>query len=550
MTRRKHRVHFAEERSVDQPPIALCKSRKALIWHRGRVRLIYSAFTKTSITELCDIEGNDRELLHRNSAYVNGGEGATRIGELVCLSTVGDTSADSNRRGCAPGRILSRTTRGGWAARANLTHSRELWSEGATDTMMRTVISALALAAITLSAPAQACLYAQRPETVGHASGEYLAKVMVEAATYVDLVLVEDDGVRAMGERPVGVMTLRTIARLKGNSADRFTVFGRGMTANEDADRVFAAKLEHFTSEAGQVTPFPYNEERESRLLARGTGNHPPPPPPTTSCSPPSIAGQTGRFYVVMRDREGRVLDRIALSDGKAIHPNHPAFGFVPVSLDKDAFWLWSVRLAAARSDPGLTGPMLIHLKQGSDGAVTERAIRAAGAKVRAAFYDRGGFIEEIRPSPEEQSGPWLAMAEAHLARSQRSRVGDPFHGGAEYLRRHLSAMQRYGTSLAYETAQAFTASVRRHGDAMGAPRLVALEVDGDAQNFADRDFVARMAPLNVETGDLLQVSGVDEASMFANLQRIERDIWLINGGGDIRQGTLPEAGGRQQDRR
>ena len=38
----------------------------------------------------------------------------------------------------------------------------------------------------------------------------------------------------------------------------------------------------------------------------------------------------------------------------------------------------------------------------------------------------------------------------------------------------------------------------------------------------------------------LPQVSGADEADTFATMQRIDRDIWLLNGGAGNRQGTLP----------
>jgi len=405
--------------------------------------------------------------------------------------------------------------------------------------MIRTLVSVVALAAIAVPHAASACLYTQRPEPVGHASGQYFAKVMVDAATYVDLVLVEDDGTRAMGEQPTGVLTLRTIARLKGNSADRFTLFGQGLTLSRDAERAFAAPLEHFTSETGYVTPFPYNEERPTRLLPIGRTDPPPPPVPMTSCSPSAIAGQTGRFYVVMRDSEGRLLDRLGMSDGTTTRPNHPAFGFVPVTLEEDDFWLYSVRLAAM-PDSGFAGPMLLHLRSGVDAAAVERTIRGAGRTVRAAFFDRGGFIEEVRPSPEEQTRPWLAKAAAYLAESRKGRIGVPYHGGAEYIGRQLSPMQRYGTGLGYEVAQAFTQSIRRFGEAAGSGRLVAVEIDGDAQELVGQDFVTRIAPLEVMTSGLAQVSGIDEASTFETLQRIERDIWLMNGGGGNPQGTLP----------
>lgn len=399
--------------------------------------------------------------------------------------------------------------------------------------------SAITLSLLATAPAAQACSYTQAPEIVGQASGQYFANEMVAAATYVDLVLVEDDGVRAMGEQPSNVLTLRTIARLKGSSADRFTVFGQGMTVNREADSVLKAKLAHFTSETGQVTPFPFNEERLHRLLAVDQGDIPPPPPPMTSCSPPGIAAQTGRFYVVMRDALGRVLSRITMTDGMVSRPNYSAFGFVPVTLEEDDFWLHSVRLAALRK-AGQSGSAVLYLRPGANGAATERSLRSAGATVRAAFYDRGGFIEEVRPSPEEQTRPWLGTVDAYLAGSMRGRIGVPYHGGAEYLRNHLSPMQRYGTGLGYEVAQAFTASVRQFGEAMGEPRLVAIEIDGDAQRFAGENVAARVAPLEVALNGLPPIAGQDESEVFATSQRIERDIWLMNGGDGNRQGTLP----------
>ena len=99
---------------------------------------------------------------------------------------------------------------------------------------MRYLVSAAALATLALPQVAQACLYTQQPEEVGHSSGQYFAKEMLAAATYADLVLVEDDGTRAMDARPTGIITLRTIARFKGNSADRFTVFGSPLTLSPE----------------------------------------------------------------------------------------------------------------------------------------------------------------------------------------------------------------------------------------------------------------------------------------------------------------------------
>ena len=402
---------------------------------------------------------------------------------------------------------------------------------------MRSVLASVALAALALPQAAQACLYTQRPEEVGHATGQYFAKQMLAAATYADLVLVEDDGTRAMDARPTGIISLRTIARFKGNSADRFTVFGSPLTFSPDKERIFTAPLQHFTSETGQVTPFSYTEERPTLLFPRAAGDSPPPPIGLTSCSPPALMAETGRFYVVLRDAEGRVLNRLTMSNGKTTSPNHPAFGFVPVTLSDEDFWLWSIRIAAAAPQAAQD---VLYLAPGSDPVRVERDLRAAGATIRAAYYARGEFIEELHPSPHEQTSPWLARAVDYLARNQRGRIGDPHHSAAEFLRGTLSPMQRYGTGLGYEVAQAFTRSVRDVQQATGTPRLIAVEVAGDPHALAGQSFVSRIAPLDRQLDRLPQVSGADEAETFATMQRIERDIWLLNGGAGNRQGTLP----------
>ena len=403
--------------------------------------------------------------------------------------------------------------------------------------MMRYLASAAALATLALPQVAQACLYTQQPEEVGHSSGQYFAKEMLAAATYADLVLVEDDGTRAMDARPTGIITLRTIARFKGNSADRFTVFGSPLTFSPDKARIFNAPLQHFTSETGQVTPFSYMEERPTLLFPRATGDPPPPPIGLTSCSPPALMAETGRFYVILRDAEGRVLNRLTMSNGRTSSPNHPAFGFVPATLSEEDFWLWSIRMSAVGSQDAQD---VLYLAPESDPVSVERDLRAAGATIRAAYYARGDFIEEVRPSLHERTMPWMAKAADFLAQNQRGRIGDPHHGAAEFLRATLSPMQRYGTGLGFEVAQAFTRSVRDVQQATGTPRLIAVEVAGDPGAFSGQPFLSRVAPLDRQLDRLPQVSGADEAEIFATMQRIERDIWLLNGGAGNRQGTLP----------
>lgn len=407
--------------------------------------------------------------------------------------------------------------------------------------MIRPLAITVLIAMCALPEAANACLYTQRPEPVGHASGQYFANQMVDAATYADLVLVEDDGTRGGDARPTGIITVRTIARLKGQSADRFILFGAPLTFSPAKERIFRTPLEHFTSETGQVTPFPFAEERPSQLFVgpAAQGTPPPPPPSISSCSPPGLAAETGRFYVVLRNAQGRVLNRVTMSDGRTTAPNHPAFGFVPVLLSDEDFWLYSIRLAAYRDTSG-SAIQLLHLRPGSSAAAVEKGLRAAGATIRAAYYSRGNFIEEVRPAPHEQERAWLDRADAYLESSRRGHIGDPHHGAAEFLRGKLGPDSVYGTDLGYQVAQAFTRSVREMQQATGAPRLVAVEVAGNPTAFAGSSFVDRIGPLDREVDRLPQVSGADEAATFAAMQRIERDIWLLNGGDGNRQGTLP----------
>ena len=404
---------------------------------------------------------------------------------------------------------------------------------------LRRFLTLMALGGLAFSQPAQACSYSQAPEDVGHTSGQYFAGAMLAAATYADLVLVEDDGTRSMNEQPTGVITLRTIARFKGHSADRFTLFGSGLTLSPNRDQAAHAPLQHFTSETGHVTPFSYSEESVRNLFPANVSDPPPPPAPTTSCSPTAISAETGRFYIVMRGADGRLLNSIPISDGTKAATSAPAFGFVPVNLKPDDFWLYVVRIEAL-SLAATGGTALVHLKPGSDAASAERNIRKAGGTIRAAYFARGNLIEEVRPSPDEQMRPWLAKAAQFLPGSQRGRIGDPHHSAAELLRERLSPMQRYGAGLGYEVAQAFTRSVREVQAATGTPRLIALEVVGDAHSFAGLPMVASVAPLDRAPVGLPQLAGDDDAAQFATMQRIERDIWLLNGGNGNRQGTLP----------
>jgi hypothetical protein len=398
--------------------------------------------------------------------------------------------------------------------------------------------TALAVAAGLLPGSALACQY-DPPEQVGYTTAQFFARRMVEAAAYVDVVLLEDDGTRALGEPPTGILTLRSIARLKGDGADRFSLFGSGVTLSPDAERIFARPLEHFTQHDGRVTAFPYSEERPGRLFPqRGVA---PPPPQLNSCSPPAVAGQTGRFYVVMRGADGRLLDRVPLYDGVM----SPAFAFVPVTLGEGDVWLQAVH-GASRGAVAATQPRVLHLRPGADPARIEGALRRAGVTTTAAFVRRGDWWDEVRPAANESAGPWLAEAVPFIVASGREAIGDPHHGAAEFLHPKLTQMAAYG-GMAYEVANAFTSSVRRSQRVRWAePVLTAIELSGSADALAavaGEGFADGFRPLPARGNDAsaLGLPGETDEARFAAMQALDRDIWLLNGGGGNRQGTLPQ---------
>ena len=405
----------------------------------------------------------------------------------------------------------------------------------------------LAIAALLCAAspwPAIACSYSQMPENVGDGSARFFAGEMVAAATYVDLVLVEDDGTRPMNEAATHVLTLRSIAHLKGNGADRFSHFGTGMTLQEEAERVFAAPLQHFTQDDGRVTPFPYNAEYQGNLfprLLRPGVPPPPPPPPPSSCGPSGLAGQTGRFYVVMRGADGRLLNNFPLY-GDA---RHPTFAFVPVTLKQDDHWLRAV-LGAVHRPATVPESSVLYLRDGADAGSVETSLRRAGVTPVAAYIRTGERLDEVRPSDSETGSPWLTRAVPLVVARNRGGLGDADHGAAEFLRSKLGFEQVYG-GLGYQVAQAYLASVRRkQRSAKATPRLIAVALSGPAVAIAAaarESFADALRPLPHARASNLELPGESEAGRFTAMQSIERDIWLMNGGNGNRAGTLPTDG-------
>lgn len=403
--------------------------------------------------------------------------------------------------------------------------------------MRRLLVLAVPLALLAAS-PAMSCSYAQVPEDVGDSSARYFARRMLAAATHVDLVLMEDDGTQAQGAPATGVLTMRSIAHLKGDGPDRFSLFGDGLTLSPHAERVFKTPLKHFTGDDGRVTPFPYNEERPGRLFP-DLGGAVEAQMTMTSCSPNAIAGQSGRFYVVMRGADGRLLGDLP-RDGRG---RETTFAFVPVTLDPDDHWLRAVQMATY-DGTAVPGSSVLHLRADADPARVDAALRKAGVTPLAAFVRSGDWIDEIRPAEGEARVAWLTRAVPLAAARRRGGLANADHSAAEFLRGKLGFGQTYG-GLGYEVAQAFNASVRRRQAAKCAsPRLVAIALAGSADAIAAvgrAPFANGLRPLAARTSGLAALPGDTEAARFAAMQSIEREIWLMNGGDGNPQGTLPD---------
>jgi hypothetical protein len=111
----------------------------------------------------------------------------------------------------------------------------------------------------------------------------------------------EREQARGPGGRllPSSAITFRVLRRLKGNSPERFLLFGRGISPVDPATR--PAELGHWVDEAGRVEPVA--NVREAPPQGRTM---------STSCDPPDLQPALGRTYLVFREADGRLLGQLA----------------------------------------------------------------------------------------------------------------------------------------------------------------------------------------------------------------------------------------------
>jgi hypothetical protein len=242
-------------------------------------------------------------------------------------------------------------------------------------------------------APAPACQYTHAPEPVGDSSAIFLGGRMFDAASFVDLAVAERaDRLRGPDGRPLptAAITFRVLRRLKGDSPDRFFLFGRSLAALDPSAK--ASDLRHWVDPEGRV--YPFTNARE--LPARGREM-------MTSCDPPDIEARAGRVYLVFREADGRLLGSLPFHPGQ-----RPAEGyaFADVGLAPDSPWARHVPHPEYRRRPEPDGVPdeahgLLIFKSPVPAGTAEALARRAGAVPFAVTVMRGASRADYRLGTE-----------------------------------------------------------------------------------------------------------------------------------------------------
>lgn len=245
---------------------------------------------------------------------------------------------------------------------------------------------------VTLAAaqPAFACQYEFAPEPVGGPSARFIGKKMGAAATFVDVVMAEGaSDVRQPDGKPAvsKALSFRVLDRWKGNSPDRFILFGWIPPKVSD---IPAWSITHWVDDQGRVEPF--ESVRESTVAM---------PAGMTSCDPSALAVTPGRIYIVYREADGRLLGAVTYHDG-----NSPRRGtsIVEAGLWPENDWARELHIGAAyegrkRPQPQTIDPArtIVRFRRPITAARATELLRRAGARPYAVTMVRGGVRSEYR---------------------------------------------------------------------------------------------------------------------------------------------------------
>jgi hypothetical protein len=309
---------------------------------------------------------------------------------------------------------------------------------------------------------------------------------MFDAASFVDLAVPERaDTLRGPDGRslPTTAITFRVLRRLKGDSADRFFLFGRSLAGLDPSAK--PSDLRHWVDPEGRVYPFANARE----LPARGREM-------MTSCDPPEIEARTGRVYLVFREADGRLLGTLPFHPGQ-----RPAEGyaFADVGLAPDSPWARHMphpeyrRRSNSEMVPD-EAHGLIMFKSPVPAATADALARRAGAVPYAVSVVWGTSRADYRLGTELA---WPGIIGDAITWASRNRTDTA--GLSELARQAVDAWSAY--DLGTDTAKreyALDLLALAEPEQMGQPRVAGFAFSGGAavrRLLAASPDVARVQP-------------------------------------------------------
>lgn len=247
-----------------------------------------------------------------------------------------------------------------------------------------------ALLALAAAQPAMACQYEFAPEPIGGPSAKFIGKKMGEAATFVDVAMAEGESeVRQPDGKPAvsKALSFRVLDRWKGNSPDRFILFGWAPPKAVDQP---SWSMTHWVDGQGRVEPF--ESIRESSVAM---------PAGMTSCDPSALAVTPGRIYIVYREADGRLLGAIQYHEGgRAVRGT----SIVEGALWPDNDWARELHIGAAyegRKKPQLRtvdpARTIVRFRRPIAAVRVSELLRRVGAQPYAVRMVRGEVRSEYR---------------------------------------------------------------------------------------------------------------------------------------------------------
>lgn len=345
--------------------------------------------------------------------------------------------------------------------------------------------AALVLASCLVAHPAAACSWIGAPEPVGFPSATFLSKGLYGAATFVDLAVVET--ARPLPGRGSAIaaqaITFRVLQRWKGNSPDRFVLFGDGLDPKGATGAGWFRH--HWVDARGRVTPHATPWESP-------TG----PEFSMSTCDPGFLRPAPGNTYVIFREADGRLL-------GPVIH--HPGEGpqrgleFVEVTSPREDDWLSATFLGsfdvakAAERGPADAAPKgdraLVRFARPLDANVAMAVLRSAGVKPYAVQTVAADFWDELRVPADRAA---LSLVTEALNAARANMAAPPAQKAARELLKGLQPERLENDTWlrVFALALVLAEERRARASAAGAPLVGGVEVLGNvaAWNALRRD--------------------------------------------------------------